>query len=144
MILQYIHVYVYYRHTNPEMTNGQVHPCQPVITEIWPVLSQACDKYQQDVRIIERCCRCIRFAIRCLGRNSGSLLTPLVTQVSIGCPHSQGHCCNGQKIYMFINKLIMLKSKRPKSYEPGHAASGSNEWGHIVFILFVCLFVCCC
>lgn len=47
------------------------------------MLSRACEKYQSDVRIIERCCRCIRFAIRCLGKNSATLLTPLVTQVCV-------------------------------------------------------------
>ncbi|XP_029646320.1 transportin-3 [Octopus sinensis] len=70
-----------FRHLNPSVPNGQPHPCQSVIQEIFPVLSQACDKYQSDVRIVERCCRCIRFAIRCLGKNSASVLQPLVTQM---------------------------------------------------------------
>ncbi|XP_050391682.1 transportin-3 [Patella vulgata] len=70
-----------FRYTNPTVNNGQVHPCQAVIQEVWLVLSQACNKYQADVRITERCCRCIRFAIRCLGKNSATLLTPLVTQM---------------------------------------------------------------
>lgn len=70
-----------FRHTNPSVSNGQIHPCQPVIGELWPVLSETCNKYQADVRIIERCCRCIRFAIRCVGKQSASLLEPLVTQM---------------------------------------------------------------
>ncbi|KAK3585736.1 hypothetical protein CHS0354_020305 [Potamilus streckersoni] len=70
-----------FRHTSPTVTNGQMHPCQAVIQEVWPVLSEACNKYQADVRIIERCCRCVRFVIRCLGKSSASLLTPLVTQM---------------------------------------------------------------
>jgi len=45
------------------------------------VLSKSFEKYGADVRIIERCCRCVRFAIRCLGRNSISLLEPLVSLV---------------------------------------------------------------
>lgn len=52
-----------------------------VFQQVWPVLSRACDKYQGDVRITERCCRCIRFVIRCLGKQSADLLTPLVSQV---------------------------------------------------------------
>lgn len=52
-----------------------------VFQQVWPVLSRACDKYQGDVRITERCCRCIRFAVRCLGKQSADLLTPLVSQV---------------------------------------------------------------
>ncbi|XP_054715375.1 transportin-3-like [Uloborus diversus] len=70
-----------FRNTTPSITNGQVHPCQPVVEKVWPLLSETCAKYQSDVRIIERCCRCIRFAIRCVGKQSASLLEPLVTQM---------------------------------------------------------------
>ncbi|XP_013416764.1 transportin-3 [Lingula anatina] len=70
-----------FRHTNPTVINGQLHPCQPVVQEVWPVLSRACHHYQADVKIVERCCRCIRFAIRCVGKGSAALLTPLVTQM---------------------------------------------------------------
>ncbi|KFM82505.1 Transportin-3, partial [Stegodyphus mimosarum] len=70
-----------FRHTTPTITNGQTHPCQPVVEKVWPLLSETCNKYQSDVRIIERCCRCIRFAVRCVGKQSASLLEPLVTQM---------------------------------------------------------------
>ena len=53
----------------------------PVCFKVWPTLSKTCDYYQADVRIIERCCRCIRFAIRCVGNSSVALLAPLVMQV---------------------------------------------------------------
>nr|XP_054774604.1 transportin-3-like [Lytechinus pictus] len=69
-----------FRHTNPRITNGQVHPCLVVLQEIWPVLSETCTKYQADIRVIERYCRCLRFAIRCIGKSAAALLTPLVTQ----------------------------------------------------------------
>lgn len=49
--------------------------------QIWPVLSETLNKYQADNRIVERCCRCLRFAVRCVGKGSASLLQPLVTQV---------------------------------------------------------------
>ncbi|XP_055932658.1 transportin-3-like [Argiope bruennichi] len=70
-----------FRYTTPSITNGQMHPCLPVIEKVWPLLSETCGKYQADVRIIERCCRCIRFAVRCVGKQSVSLLQPLVTQM---------------------------------------------------------------
>ncbi|GFW55800.1 transportin-3 [Trichonephila clavipes] len=72
-----------FRYTTPSITNGQMHPCLPVVEKIWPLLSETCGKYQSDVRIIERCCRCVRFAVRCVGKQSVSLLQPLVTQVSV-------------------------------------------------------------
>ncbi|XP_040069100.2 transportin-3 isoform X2 [Ixodes scapularis] len=70
-----------FRHTNVTVAAGQPHPCQPVVEEVWPVLSRACHRYQGDTRVMERCCRCIRFAVRCVGRQSHALLQPLVTQM---------------------------------------------------------------
>ncbi|XP_019753175.1 transportin-3 isoform X3 [Hippocampus comes] len=72
---------VIFRHTNPIVENGQTHPCQKVIQEIWPVLSETLNAHQADNRIVERCCRCLRFAVRCVGKGSASLLQPLVTQM---------------------------------------------------------------
>ena len=46
------------------------------------MLSSTCEQYCADVKVIERCCRCIRYAVRCLNKNSAVLLLPLVTQVS--------------------------------------------------------------
>ncbi|XP_036004695.1 transportin-3 isoform X1 [Fundulus heteroclitus] len=72
---------VIFRHTNPIVENGQTHPCQKVIQEIWPVLSETLNAHQADNRIVERCCRCLRFAVRCVGKGSACLLQPLVTQM---------------------------------------------------------------
>ncbi|KAK2580863.1 hypothetical protein KPH14_005937 [Odynerus spinipes] len=71
-----------FRYTNPvpDDTN-EPHPCQSVITEMWPVLSNVCTEYQHDARLMERCCRCLRFAVRCVGKHSAHLLEPLVKQI---------------------------------------------------------------
>ncbi|MEQ2204091.1 hypothetical protein XENOCAPTIV_007698 [Xenoophorus captivus] len=53
----------------------------PSHLQIWPVLSETLNAHQADNRIVERCCRCLRFAVRCVGKGSASLLQPLVTQV---------------------------------------------------------------
>ncbi|WAR09032.1 TNPO3-like protein [Mya arenaria] len=90
-----------FRYTTPMVENGSVHPCLPVIQEVWPVLAQACNKYQADVRIVERCCRCIRFAIRCLGKSSSPLLQPLVPQmVSLYQVHS--HSC-----FLYLGSILV-------------------------------------
>ncbi|KAL0119670.1 hypothetical protein PUN28_007838 [Cardiocondyla obscurior] len=71
-----------FKHTNPQIDDpNKPHPCQSVVTEMWPVLSNVCETYQRDVRVIERCCRCIRFAVRCVGKNSAHLLEPIVKQI---------------------------------------------------------------
>lgn len=53
--------------------------------QIWPVLSETLNKHSADNRIVERCCRCLRFAVRCVGKGSAALLQPLVTQVPGVC-----------------------------------------------------------
>ncbi|XP_012271220.1 transportin-3 isoform X2 [Orussus abietinus] len=71
-----------FRHTNPSKEeSNEPHPCQSVITEMWPVLSKTCTTYQRDARLMERCCRCLRFAVRCVGKHSAHLLEPLVKQI---------------------------------------------------------------
>ena len=71
-----------FRHVNVKIENpNEPHPCQSVITEMWPVLSNVCDIYQEDPRLMERCCRCLRFAVRCIGRHSVHILEPLVKQI---------------------------------------------------------------
>ncbi|KTF79431.1 hypothetical protein cypCar_00039787 [Cyprinus carpio] len=87
---------VIFRHTNPIVENGQTHPCQKVIQEIWPVLSETLNAHQSDNRIVERCCRCLRFAVRCVGKGSASLLQPLVTQVCL-----YGECVPGVPSLLF-------------------------------------------
>ncbi|TSM20247.1 Transportin-3 [Bagarius yarrelli] len=51
------------------------------LRKIWPVLSETLNTHQADNRIVERCCRCLRFAVRCVGKGSAALLQPLVTQM---------------------------------------------------------------
>lgn len=61
--------------------------------QVWPILSKTCDKYQQDSRIMERVCRCLRYAVRCVGKQAAHLLEPLVKQmVSLYIQH-QHSCC---------------------------------------------------
>ncbi|KAJ0012727.1 hypothetical protein NQD34_017061 [Periophthalmus magnuspinnatus] len=92
---------VIFRHTNPIVENGQTHPCQKVIQEIWPVLSETLNTHQADNRIVERCCRCLRFAVRCVGKGSASLLQPLVTQmVSVYQVHP--HSC-----FLYLGSILV-------------------------------------
>ncbi|XP_036373459.1 transportin-3-like [Megalops cyprinoides] len=90
-----------FRHTNPVVENGQTHPCQKVIQEVWPVLSQTLHRHQADNRIVERCCRCLRFAVRCVGKGSAPLLQPLVTQmVSVYQVHP--HSC-----FLYLGSILV-------------------------------------
>uniref|UniRef100_A0A668RJZ4 Transportin-3 n=1 Tax=Oreochromis aureus TaxID=47969 RepID=A0A668RJZ4_OREAU len=92
---------VIFRHTNPIVENGQTHPCQKVIQEIWPVLSETLNTHQADNRIVERCCRCLRFAVRCVGKGSASLLQPLVTQM-VGVYQVYPHSC-----FLYLGSILV-------------------------------------
>ncbi|CAH1407920.1 unnamed protein product [Nezara viridula] len=90
-----------FRHINLTVRNGEIHPCQPVITEIWPVLSSVCSKYQANSHVMERCCRCLRFAVRCVGKQSVNLLEPLVKQiVSLYSQHE--HSC-----FLYLGSILV-------------------------------------
>ena len=49
---------------------------------MWKVLTLVLNKYQQDVNVMEHTCKCLRFAIRCLGKHSNQILQDLVQQVN--------------------------------------------------------------
>lgn len=90
-----------FRTCHPKVENGAPHPCQPVIQEVWPTMSNTCNKFQADVRVVERCCRCIRYAVRCLGKDSATLLTPLVTQM-VGLYSHHPHSC-----FLYLGSILV-------------------------------------
>lgn len=71
-----------FRNLNVKATE-QGHPCTEVVSEVWPILSNTFNKYQNDLRIMEKCCRCVRFTLRCLSKYARHILEPLVEQIVI-------------------------------------------------------------
>ncbi|GAB0086294.1 transportin-3 [Sergentomyia squamirostris] len=69
------------RHTNPAVRGNEVHPMLSILEEIWPVMSSVFVKYQSDLRVMERTCRFVRYAIRCVGKQATPVLEPLVKQM---------------------------------------------------------------
>lgn len=72
-----------YRHVNPTTNVNEVNPCVFVIVSNWNVLSRAMECYKNDSKIMERIVRCIRYAIRCVGKQAMPILEPLVKQIII-------------------------------------------------------------
>ncbi|KAL1509671.1 hypothetical protein ABEB36_004377 [Hypothenemus hampei] len=69
---------------NTEVHNilpGEIHPCRPVVLEMWPVLSMIFDQYKKDVRIMEQCCRTVRYMLRSASQQLQDILPSLVTQI---------------------------------------------------------------
>ena len=49
-------------------------PHTKTVEDMLPILSKSLSKWQADYRIVERICKCLRFIIRFLSRNSGPIL----------------------------------------------------------------------
>uniref|UniRef100_A0A914R1P1 Uncharacterized protein n=1 Tax=Parascaris equorum TaxID=6256 RepID=A0A914R1P1_PAREQ len=62
-------------------TEDVLVPWLDSVNIVWPVLSAVCTKYEKHIRIIEHCCRAVRFLIRSLGVQSIVFVEQLVTQV---------------------------------------------------------------
>ncbi|XP_055836947.1 transportin-3 [Episyrphus balteatus] len=69
------------RHTNPDIQADEVHPTLQIITDAWPLISRVMEKYQSDLRIMERTCRLIRYSVRMVGKLASPLVEPLVKQM---------------------------------------------------------------
>ena len=91
------------RHVNPpNMSPNIAHPCtNTVINDIWPVVSAVCEVYASDARIMERTCRTIRFAVRCLGVQSAPLLEPLVKQM-VSLYQRHPHSC-----FLYLGSILV-------------------------------------
>lgn len=77
------------------------------------MLSQTLNTHQADNRIVERCCRCLRFAVRCVGKGSASLLQPLVTQVRhVG---SVLHLRSGLLTVLCVRQMVSVYQVYPHS-----------------------------
>ncbi|XP_071823709.1 transportin-3-like isoform X1 [Apostichopus japonicus] len=90
-----------FRYTTLSVSNGQPHPCAALLQSIWPVLSDILTKYQTDIRIVERWCRCLRFAIRTISKSSNSLLSPLVLQM-VSIYENQKHSC-----FLYLGSILV-------------------------------------
>lgn len=84
------------------ISNGYAHPCKPVVEEMWPVFASALDKFQSDNRVVERWCRCVRFAIRCVKKSViNTLLPPLATTIS-NTYKSSPHSC-----FLYLGSVLV-------------------------------------
>ncbi|XP_020287942.1 transportin-3 isoform X2 [Pseudomyrmex gracilis] len=93
---------VIFKHTRLLIDDiNKPHPCQSVLTEVWPVLSGILETYQKDARVIERCCRCIRFAVRCVGQHSAHLLEPIIKRI-VPLYTAHKHSC-----FLYVGSILV-------------------------------------
>lgn len=89
-----------FRNLNVKPYND-IHPCAEVVKEIWPVLSNCLNKYQSDVKIMEKSCRCIRFTLRCLSKYAREILEPLVKQIVHLYQHNPHSC------FLYLGSILV-------------------------------------
>lgn len=89
------------RHTSPDMRATDEHPCLAVMTESWPIVSAVMDKHQKDIRVMERSCRYVRYAMRCIGKQAAPLLEPLVKQMVVLYELHQHSC------FLYLGSILV-------------------------------------
>ena len=67
----------------------------------WPVLSRSLQLFPEDIRVIERGCRAIRFAIRCLETHFAPLVDPLARQI-VELYHRQPH-----STFLYLGSILV-------------------------------------
>lgn len=90
-----------FRHVIVHLAEGEIHPCKPVVMEMWPMLSRIFDKYQNDARIMERCCRTLRYMLRCVSRQVCELLESIVGQIVQIYNHHQHSC------FLYVGSILV-------------------------------------
>jgi transportin-3 len=70
-----------YRYVTPSVNEHDSHPCAVVIIDNWMILSLTMDTHQQDGKVMERVVRCVRYAVRSIGKQAIPILESLVTQI---------------------------------------------------------------
>lgn len=88
--------------TKNNSTNGYVHPCKPVIEEMWPILQSVLEQHKVENRIVERWCRCIRFAVRCVKMAIVTTLVPSLTSTLSAAYKSSPHSC-----FLYLGSVLV-------------------------------------
>lgn len=89
------------RHTNPDVPDNVEHPTVAILNDAWPLISRVLDKYQGDLRIMERTCRLIRYAVRMVRKQAVLLVEPLIKQIVV-LYAMQHHSC-----FLYVGSILV-------------------------------------
>ncbi|KAF5284574.1 hypothetical protein FQR65_LT02400 [Abscondita terminalis] len=90
-----------FRNVCVRLSEGEENPCKAAAIEAWPVLSHVMDKYQNDLRVTERCCRSLRFMLRCVSQQVTQILQPLTSQI-VRIYNSHQHSC-----FLYLGSILV-------------------------------------
>ncbi|XP_039484015.1 transportin-3 [Drosophila santomea] len=89
------------RHTNPDVPDNVEHPTVAILNDAWQLISRVMDKYQSDLRIMERTCRLIRYGIRMVRKQAMLLVEPLIKQMVV-LYAVQHHSC-----FLYVGSILV-------------------------------------
>lgn len=89
------------RHTNPDVPDTVEHPTVAILNDAWQLISRVMDKYQTDLRIMERTCRLIRYGIRMVRKQAVMLVEPLIKQMVL-LYAVQHHSC-----FLYVGSILV-------------------------------------
>lgn len=84
--------------------------------QVQPVLFRVMDHYQSNVAVMERCCRCIRFAIRVLGKKGVFALPSLAEKVRFALFSNEEFSRVRYTVIMFRIARRIIPSQRPQLF----------------------------
>uniref|UniRef100_A0A914X9R9 Exportin-1/Importin-beta-like domain-containing protein n=1 Tax=Plectus sambesii TaxID=2011161 RepID=A0A914X9R9_9BILA len=93
--------------------NGKPKPWLPVVQHLWPVLSETCQRFENNVRVVEHCCRTVRFVIRSLGIQSFPFIEPLVKQM-VDIYQRHPHSC-----FLYLGSILVDEYGSMADFVPG-------------------------
>uniref|UniRef100_T1J5F3 Importin N-terminal domain-containing protein n=1 Tax=Strigamia maritima TaxID=126957 RepID=T1J5F3_STRMM len=101
-----------FRSCNLTVVNGQTHPFKAIVQEVWPIVSETCFKFQSR-HVFEKFCSCIRFMVRCVGRQSEILIDPLVSQIIQLYQVHQNSC------FLYLGSILVDEFGMDQAYHKG-------------------------
>ncbi|VDO65604.1 unnamed protein product [Haemonchus placei] len=96
--------------------NGNVSEQAPwldIAQELYGVLSEALKRYESTSRVVEHCCRSIRFIVRSLGVQSIGFVEPLITQMMDIFSRHQHSC------FLYLSSILVDEYGGMESLQPG-------------------------
>ncbi|VDP27288.1 unnamed protein product [Heligmosomoides polygyrus] len=91
----------------------QAAPWLDIATELYGVLSESLKRYEGAARVVEHCCRSIRFIVRSLGVQSIGFVEPLITQMMDIFSRHQHSC------FLYLSSILVDEYGGMESLQPG-------------------------
>uniref|UniRef100_H2ZAX9 Transportin-3 n=1 Tax=Ciona savignyi TaxID=51511 RepID=H2ZAX9_CIOSA len=91
-----------FRNVKITSQNGSVHPCKEPIEQMWPVLKCVLEKIKSENRIVERWCRCMRFAVRCAGRSIQNTMLSEIAGTITSNYSTDPHSC-----FLYLGSILV-------------------------------------